>query len=153
MTLTLSLHAFLNHAGIMNAFLMEFKDWEDRRWRQTREQVQRYRRWLTAQQWNERWQDNSDRRWLACQHLSDLLRSLTRELDRWRTARHCLNCTSPFHPIELSICSAWGACMMPMHIPSSIINCYKLCYNLMLVHTDQSNQYYNFCSADAIWAV
>ena len=41
-------------------------DWEDRRWWQAREQVWRYRRRLTAQQKDERQQDNSDRRRLAC---------------------------------------------------------------------------------------
>ena len=37
------------------------------------------RRQLTAQQWDERRQDNSDRRRLVCQHLSDSLRLLTLE--------------------------------------------------------------------------
>ena len=38
------------------------EDFGDRRRRQARERVQRYRRWSTAQQWDERRQDNSDRR-------------------------------------------------------------------------------------------
>ena len=40
--------------------------------------------------------------------LCNLLRSLTRERNRRRAARLCLDCTSPFRPIELSTCSAWG---------------------------------------------
>ena len=59
------------------------------------EQVQRYKRWLTVQQKDER-QDNCDRRWLAYQYLSNLLRSLTCGQDRRRTAQHCLNCASTF---------------------------------------------------------
>ena len=55
------------------------------------EQVQRYGRWLTAQQKDERRHDNSDRRRLARQYLSDLLHSLTHERDRWRAARHHLD--------------------------------------------------------------
>ena len=53
-------------------------DSEDRRQWQARERVQRYRRRLTAQQRDERRQDNSDRRRLARQYLSDSLCSLTR---------------------------------------------------------------------------
>ena len=60
------------------------------------ERVQRYERQLTAQQKNERWQDNSDRRRLARQHPSNLLHSLTREQDRRRTARGRLNRGSSF---------------------------------------------------------
>ena len=46
-------------------------------------------RHLTAQQKDERRQDNSDKKQLVCQHPSDLLGSLTRERDRQRTAcRH-----------------------------------------------------------------
>ena len=55
-----------------------------------------YKRWLancSTKGW--RWQDNGDRRWLACQNLSDLFCSLTHEQDRWRTWCH-LNCASPF---------------------------------------------------------
>ena len=54
---------------------------------QARERVQRYRRCLIAQQRDLRRQDKSDRRQLACQHLSDSLHSLTHERD-------------PFHPID-----------------------------------------------------
>ena len=45
-----------------------------------------YGRWLTAQQKDERRQDNGDKKRLAHQHWSDLLRSLIRERDRRRTA-------------------------------------------------------------------
>ena len=38
-----------------------------------------YGRWLTAQQKDERWQDNGDKKRLARHHPSDLLRLLTRE--------------------------------------------------------------------------
>ena len=38
-----------------------------------------YGRWLTAQQKDERRQDNDDKKRLVRHHLSDLLRSLTRE--------------------------------------------------------------------------
>jgi len=43
------------------------------------EQVQMYGRRLTAQQKDERRQDNGDEKRLACHHPSDLLHSLTRE--------------------------------------------------------------------------
>ena len=42
---------------------------------------------LTAQQKDERRQDNGDKKQLACQHPGDLLGLLTRERDRQRTAR------------------------------------------------------------------
>ena len=44
---------------IMNAIAMDIEDWENRRQRQAKECVQRYRRWLTAQQMNEKitWQE------------------------------------------------------------------------------------------------
>ena len=45
----------------------------------TTEQVQMYGRRLTAQQKDERRQDNDDKKRLARHHLSDLLCSLTRE--------------------------------------------------------------------------
>ena len=41
---------------------MEVENWENRRWPQTKEQVQRYRRQLTAWQLNERQQNNGDLR-------------------------------------------------------------------------------------------
>ena len=84
------------------------KDLEDRR--QTPEWVQMYGRRLTAQQKDERWQNNGDKKRLAHHHPSDLLCSLTRELDRWRTAWRRLDSiwASPFHPIELSTWSTWG---------------------------------------------
>jgi len=44
--------------------------------------VQIYGRWLTAQQKDERRQDNGDKKCLAHQHSSNLLRSLTHEWDR-----------------------------------------------------------------------
>ena len=59
------------------------------------EQVQGYGRWLTTQQKDER-QDNGNRRQLSRQHPSDLLRSLTRERDRRRTARCRLDRASSF---------------------------------------------------------
>ena len=40
------------------------------------EQVQMYERWLTAQQTDERRQDNKDKKRLARHHPSDLLHSL-----------------------------------------------------------------------------
>ena len=43
------------------------------------ERVQMYGRWLTAQQTDERRQDNGDQKRLARHHPSDLLHSLTRE--------------------------------------------------------------------------
>ena len=81
-----------------------------------------YRRRLTAQQKNERRQDNCDKERLACQHPSDLLCLLTPERDRWRTARRCLDSTSSvvilsdqtFHMLRVSH-------MMRMHIPSKMI--------------------------------
>ena len=72
------------------------------------EQVQGYRRRLTAKQKDER-QDNRDRRRLARQHPSDLLRSLTRGPDRRSLdSTRRLDCASrlqpsPFRP---STCSA-----------------------------------------------
>ena len=51
-----------------------------------------YKRWLancSTKGW--RWQDNGDRRWLACQNLSDLFCSLTHGKDRWRTTWHHLD--------------------------------------------------------------
>ena len=44
-------------------------------------------RQLTAQQKDERQQDNGDKKQLACQHPSNLLGSLTRERDRQRIAQ------------------------------------------------------------------
>ena len=67
------------------------RGWELGGQKTTPERVQRYERQLTAQQKNERWQDNSDRRRLARQHPSNLLHSLTCEQDRRRTARGRLN--------------------------------------------------------------
>ena len=49
------------------------EDLEDRRRQQTRERIRGYGRHLTAQHRDERQQDNSDRRQLASQHLSDSL--------------------------------------------------------------------------------
>ena len=70
---------------------------EDRRQRQAREGLQRYRRQLSAQQRDERWQYKSERRRLALHHQRDSLRSMTRhERDRRRTAQHrSLHNTSP----------------------------------------------------------
>ena len=39
------------------------------------------------------------------QHLSDLLRLLTCEQDRQRTAQCCLRRALPFRPVELFMCS------------------------------------------------
>ena len=86
--LRIVLRTFLGCAthGAIN---IAMEDPEDRRRRhQAREQVQSYRQWLTTQQRNERRQDNSDRRRLVCQHLSNSLCSLTCEWDRWRTAQY-----------------------------------------------------------------
>ena len=72
----------------MLALMMEDSS-EDRRQRQVREQMQRYRRRLSAQQRDERWQYKSERRTLARQHQRDSFRSLTQhERDRRRTAQH-----------------------------------------------------------------
>ena len=61
------------------------EDLEERRRRQARERVQRYRRRLN----DERRQYDSERRRLARKQQSELLRSLTAcERDRQRTARH-----------------------------------------------------------------
>ena len=49
------------------------------RWKTTPERVQMYGRRLTAQQKDERRQDNGDEKRLARHHPSNLLRSLTRE--------------------------------------------------------------------------
>ena len=68
---TLSLHAFLNHAGIMNAFLLELKHWEDRRQWQENQSRDAYRRHLTAQKWDERQQE------MTCVPASECLTSLT----------------------------------------------------------------------------
>ena len=72
-----------------------------------RTEIQRYERRLTTQQRDERRQGNGDRRRLASQHPSDLLRSLTRERDR-QTAQRCLNRALCFAIFELYTCSAWG---------------------------------------------
>ena len=77
-----------------------------------------YRRQLTTHQKDERQrrQDNSNRRRLARQHPSNLLCSLTRERDRHRTARCCLDCASSF---AISNCPhARMRHTVCMHIPS-----------------------------------
>jgi len=51
---------------------------------------------ITAQQKDERRQDNGDKKRLALQHLSDILRSLIRERDTRRTALRCLDSASSF---------------------------------------------------------
>ena len=61
-----------------NGMEIEVEDSEDRRQRQNKSRCS-YGRWLTAQQKDERQQDNGDRKRLACHHPSDLLHSLTRE--------------------------------------------------------------------------
>ena len=48
-----------------NAIAMKADDWEDSRWRQVKEQVQRYGRQLTGQEIDEKQEDNGDRRWLV----------------------------------------------------------------------------------------
>ena len=45
---------------------------------------------------DERRQDNDDKKQLVCQHPSNLLRSLTHERDRWRTARRHLDSALSF---------------------------------------------------------
>ena len=76
---------------------------------------------------------------LAQQHLSDLLRSLTCEQNRRRTARVVSTAlrASSFHPIELSTCSAWGtwcACLYivetgvwlkHLHIINDVLFCWE----------------------------
>ena len=54
------------------------------------------RRRLTAQPKDERRQDNGEKKRLACQHWSDLLRSLIHERDRRRTALRRLDSASSF---------------------------------------------------------
>ena len=54
------------------------------------------RRRLTAQQKNERRQDNGDKKQLVHQHMSDLLRSLIRERNKQRTALHRIDNTLSF---------------------------------------------------------
>ena len=61
-----------------NGMEIEVEDSEDRRQRQNKSRCS-YGRQLTAQQNDERRQDNGDRKRLACHHPSDLLCSLTRE--------------------------------------------------------------------------
>ena len=61
---------------------------EDRRRRQARERMQRYRGRLSAQQRDERRLYESERRRLACQHQHDSLCSMTRRQRDRRTARH-----------------------------------------------------------------
>ena len=68
----------------------EVEDSEDRNRHQNES-----RRQLTTQRKNER-QDNGNRRRLALQHPRDLLRSLTHERDRRRTARRRLDSASSF---------------------------------------------------------
>ena len=55
-----------------------------------------YGRRLTAQQKDERRQDNGDKKRLARQHPSDLLHSLTHERDWQRTAQCRLNSSLSF---------------------------------------------------------
>ena len=45
---------------------------------------------------DERRQDNDDKKQLLCKNLSNLLRLLTRERDRWRTARRRLDSALSF---------------------------------------------------------
>ena len=54
------------------------------------------RRRLTAQQKDERRQDNGDKKQLVRQHMSDLLRSLIRERNKQRTALHRIDSTLSF---------------------------------------------------------
>ena len=84
---------------------------------------------LTTQQRDERRQDNGDRRRLACQHLSDLLCSLTGEWDRRKAARRRLNHALPFHQIK-HVFSVRH--MIHKRLPSSIIeyNCTVLRYHV-----------------------
>ena len=64
---------------------------EDRRRRQARERMQRYRRWLSAQQRDERRQYESDRRRLACQHQRNSLRKEQHDTVVCTTLRHNLS--------------------------------------------------------------
>ena len=99
------------------------------------EQVQRYRRQLTAQQR----QDNCDRSRIELQHPSDLLRSLTHGQDRRRTARrrldHALNFTiSTFHVLGVRH-------MMRMCIPSSTCMCVEVCGRCVYLYVCLSHRY------------
>ena len=104
---TYSLYNFLVCAA-HNAITMEVVDWEDRRWRQAREWVQRYRRQLLLNKLMRNKIMVTGGRWLVHRHLINLLRSLTRKWDRQRTAQCCLECSSPFPLIKLSTCTDWG---------------------------------------------
>ena len=84
------------------------------------EQVQRYGRQLTAQEKDERRQDNSDKKRLTHQHPSDLLHSLTCEWDRWKTAWRRPDSTLNFAILSDRIFHVLSMRhMMRMCIPSS----------------------------------
>ena len=98
------------------------------------ERVQMYGRQLTAQQKDERRQDNSDEKRLACCHPSDLLRLLTHE----RIGEGQYSVVSPalraslfrtFHVLHVRH-------MLRMRIPSTCISPYKHeMTTLKLLHT------------------
>ena len=83
------------------------------------ERVQRYGRWLTAQQKDEGRQDYCDKKRLVRQHPSDLLCSLIRERDRQRTAWHCLDSALSFADQSFHVLGVRH--MMRMRIPSILI--------------------------------
>ena len=85
-------------------------------------------RQLTAQQKDERRQDNGDKKQLARQHPSYLLRSLTRERDRRRTTWRHLNSASSFaiRSIELSTCSTWGTWCACVYLVGLLMQYYLL---------------------------
>ena len=88
----------------------------------TPERVQIYGRRLTAQQKDERRQDNGDRKKLAHQHVSELLRSLTCERDRQRTTWRRLHSTLSFAISSDQTFHMLGVRhMMRMRIPSIIV--------------------------------
>ena len=82
------------------------------------ERLQMYGRRLTPQQKDERQQDNGDKKRLVCQHLSNLLHSLTCERDRRRTAWHHLNSALSFAISANRTNMVHVRHMMRMHIPS-----------------------------------
>ena len=65
------------------------------------ERVQMCGRRLAAQQKDERRQDNSNKKQLAHQHPNNLLRSVIRERDRWRTVQRRLDSGSSFTILNL----------------------------------------------------
>ena len=91
---THSLHTFVAHAA--HDAIARNVGQGLRGQKSTPEQVQGHGRRLTAQQKDERRQNNGDRRRLAHQFPSDLLYSMTSERDRRRIVKRHLDCASSF---------------------------------------------------------